>query len=169
MTHEDYMAAADFWLEKDKAATKAPADEILEAAEELITACKTCALATGSGEFVRCTPVDYTYHDGAFWVFTEGGLKFASLEKNKNVSLAVYDPAGTFGKLHSVQVMGRAELIEPFSEEYNANAELRKIPIATLQKLAYTMYLLKIVPDEIILLDSEFKKRGFANRQIWKR
>lgn len=58
--------------------------------EEYILANKTCALATGAGEFVRCTPIEYTYHHGAFWMFSEGGEKFAALEKNKNVCLAIF-------------------------------------------------------------------------------
>ncbi len=70
------------------------------------------------------------------WIFTEGGEKFIGLEKNRNVSLAVFDKNPDFGELKSVQVMGSAELIEPMSEEYIAHAEYKKVPVAALQKLA---------------------------------
>ena len=169
MEREEYMKAAEFWNNRDKAGKKTDNAAVLEAAEKIFTANKNCALATGCGDFVRCTPVDHTYHDGAFWIFTEGGQKFRALADNKNVSLAMYDRSGTFGNLQSVQVMGTAELVEPFSDEYIRNAELRKIPIDTLKKLTYPMYLIKITPDEIILLDSSFKKQGLDNRQIWRR
>ena len=42
----------------------------------------TCTLATGTGDYVRCTPIEYSYHDGKFWMFSEGGEKFIGLEKN---------------------------------------------------------------------------------------
>ncbi len=168
MDNIEYLKAADYWNDKDKSGKKAPPEQILRAAEQIFTACKNCALATGHADYVRCTPVDYTYHDGAFWIFTEGGQKFLSLRSNKNVSLAIYDTAGTFDNLKSVQVMGTAELIEPFSDEYVRNAELRKIPIATLKKLTYPMYLLKITPSEIILLDTSFKQQGYDSREIWR-
>ena len=50
-----------------------------------------CALAAGIGDYVRCTLLEYSYHDGQFWIFTEGGEKFIGLERNKNVSLAVFE------------------------------------------------------------------------------
>lgn len=167
MEHDEYVKASSFWTDKDKAGKKADGQVVYDAAVKVFLDNKNCALATGHGDFVRCTPVDYTFHDGAFWVFTEGGMKFYALEHNKNVSLSIYDRNGDFGTMLSVQVMGKAELIEPFSDEYVRNAELRKIPIETLKKLTYPMYLLKIVPEEIILLDSQFKKQGLDSRQLW--
>ena len=72
-----------------------------------------CALAAGIGDYVRCTLLEYSYHDGQFWIFTEGGEKFIGLERNKNVSLAVFEKPPDFGALKSVLVMGTAKLIEP--------------------------------------------------------
>ena len=57
--------------------------------------------------------MEYSYHDGQFWIFTEGGEKFIGLERNKNVSLAVFEKPPDFGALKSVLVMGTAKLIEP--------------------------------------------------------
>ncbi len=168
MTHDEYLNAAEFWNIKDSAGKKAAPAEIIAAAERIILANKNCALATGYGGYVRCTPVDYTYHDGAFWVFTEGGMKFFSLADNKQVSLAIWEKNGTFGNLQGVQVMGTADTVEPFSDEYNKNAELRKIPLTALKNLKSPMYLIKIVPSEMIVLDSGFKTQGFDSRQIWR-
>ena len=113
-----------------------PADELKSLVEEFLRSSAVCALATGTGDYVRCTPLEYSFHDGQFWIFTEGGEKFIGLEKNKNVSLAVFEKNPDFGELKSVQVMGTAKLIEPMSAEYIAHAEYKKIPSAALQKLA---------------------------------
>mgnify|MGYP002674251888 CR=1 FL=1 len=58
---------------------------------EYITANNTCALATGADGFIRNTPIEYSYHDGCFWMFSEGGEKFVRLEKNPNVCIAIFD------------------------------------------------------------------------------
>ena len=86
-----------------------------------------CALAAGIGDYVRCTLLEYSYHEGQFWIFTEGGEKFIGLERNKNVSLAVFEKPPDFGALKSVLVMGTAKLIEPMLfevpgfDEYSEN------------------------------------------------
>ena len=161
--------AADFWTDKDRAENKADADYIFSRIETFARSCKNGVLGTGHGNEIRCTPVDYTFHDGAFWIFSEGGRKFTHLHHNPNVSFAVYDTSGTFANLHSIQVFGTAELIEPFCDEYVRNLELRKIPVKGVRNLPYPMYLIKITPVEMILLDSSMKKDGFGNRQVWKK
>lgn len=98
MTHEDYERAANHWKIKDASDEKMDRDTLLKEIEQYIKSNNTCALATGSGEFVRVTPIEYTYHDGAFWMFSEGGEKFKALEKNKNVCIAIYDKYEGFGK-----------------------------------------------------------------------
>ena len=29
---------------------------------------------------MRCTPIEYSFHDGKFWMFSEGGEKFIGLD-----------------------------------------------------------------------------------------
>ena len=77
---------------------------------EYINSNNTCALATGTGDYVRCTPIEYSYHDGKFWMFSEGGEKFIGLEKNENVCLAIYDKYDGADNLKSIQVIGKADL-----------------------------------------------------------
>ena len=118
---------------------------------------------------MRCTPLKYSYHDGKFWIFTEGGEKFIGLEKNDNVSLAVFDKNPSFGELKSVQVMGKAAIIEPMSAEYVAHAEYKKVPVAALQKLFNQdrpMHLICITPVKMDVLYSDFKKQGYDIRQV---
>ena len=47
-----------------------------------------------------------------------------------------FDKYEGFGKLKGMQVTGEAELVAPFSDEYNAAAEFRKIPLDALKKNA---------------------------------
>ncbi len=167
MTTEEYKAAADFW--KTKECKGMPVEELKPVVEEFLRKSAVCALATGTGDYVRCTPLEYSFHDEKFWIFTEGGKKFIGLEKNQNVSLAIFEQNPNFGELKSVQVMGVAVLIEPMSAEYIGHAEYKKIPAAALQKLVdqgRPMHLLCIAPTKMDILFSEFKKQGYDSRQV---
>ncbi len=165
MTHEEYTAAANHWIKKDAVSKKMPKAQLWDEIEKYIQSNNTCALATGYGSFIRCTPIEYSWHDNAFWMFSEGGQKFVGLEENKNVCLAIYDRYDGFGKLKGLQVSGTAEIIEPFSEEYIQAAEWKKIPIDALRKLPFTMNLIKVQPKEIDFLNSDFKEAGYDSRQ----
>lgn len=132
---------------------------------EYITANNTCALATGADGFIRNTPIKYSYHDGCFWMFSEGGEKFVGLEKNPNVCIAIFDKYAGFGSRKGLQVMGVASIVEPFSAEYNAHAAVKKIPLAALQKLNPPMNLIKVQPVSADFLNSDLKKDGFDSRQ----
>ena len=141
MTHEQFEQAAQYWNKKEKITM--PEEALKQAVEKYIHENNTCALATGSGDYVRCTPIEYSYHDGKFWMFSEGGEKFIGLE----------------------QIMGRAEIIEPFSDSYNAHAEYKKIPLEALKKLEHPMNLICVTPARIDALFSDLKKDGYSIRQ----
>lgn len=159
------QAAARYWDEQDARSIKLDPADVRATAEAYLRSHNTCALATSNGDYVRCTPIEYSYHDGCFWMFSEGGKKFIGLAKNSNVSLAVYDPYQGFGKLRSVQVTGRAELVEPFSPRYQAHAAFRKIPLDSLRKLPSPMHLICVHPTRMDCLFSEFKEKGGSARQ----
>lgn len=161
----DYKKAACYWMEKDAQAALMDRDAILAEMEKFIKEHNTCALATGSGDFIRCTPIEYNYKDRCFWLFSEGGMKFNALEYNKNVCLAIYDSYVGLGQLGGMQISGTAELIEPWTSEYMDLLTFRKIPVENLKKLPVTMYLIKVTPIRIDFLCSEFKKLGFDSRQ----
>lgn len=163
MTHDEFEKAAQYWNNKEK--TVMPQEQLRQAVDAYIKANNTCALATGTGAYVRCTPIEYSFHDGKFWMFSEGGEKFIGLEKNDNVCLAIYDRYDSFGNLKSLQIMGKAEMIEPFSDVYKAHAEYKKIPLAALEKLESPMNLICVTLVKIEVLFSEFKKEGYSIRQ----
>lgn len=163
MTHEEFEKASQYWNNKEQ--TIMPEEELKKAVFEYINANNTCALATGAGDYVRCTPIEYSFHDNRFWLFSEGGEKFIGLEKNDNVCLAIYDKYDGFGNLKSLQIMGKAEMIEPFSDAYKAHAAFKKIPISALEKLESPMNLICVTPVKMEVLFSEFKKKGYTSRQ----
>ena len=164
-TDENLRAAARYWEERDAGGVKLDQARLQDVIEDYIRANNTCALATGAGTYVRCTPIEYSYHDSCFWMFSEGGKKFIGLAENPHVCLAIYDKYDGFGKLHGVQIMGRAELVEPFSEVYIAHAAFKKIPLAALEKLSSPMHLIRVYPTRIDCLFSDFKEMGCASRQ----
>lgn len=165
MNHEDYQRAADHWKIKDAQGPKMGKDKVWKACLDYIEKNNTCALATGAGTFIRCTPIEYSFHEGTFWMFSEGGEKFIGLETNKNVCLAIYDRYDGFGNLKGMQVMGKAEVVKPFSPEYLHAAEAKKIPLEALKKLPEPMNLIKVTPVRIDFLNSDFRKEGYSSRQ----
>lgn len=161
----NYENAQNYWKKKAETSTQMDSETLKKRIAEYVGDGGTCALATGANDFVRNTPIEYSYHDGYFWMFSEGGEKFIGLAKNPNVCIAIFDKYEGFGKLKGLQVMGTAELVEPFSEEYNAHAEFKKIPLTALQKLPSPMNLIKVKPISADFLNSDFKKDGYDSRQ----
>ena len=62
MTHEQYEEAAHYWERKDAAGKKMDPETLTAAVRTYLEAHNTCALATGTGTFVRCTPIEYAWH-----------------------------------------------------------------------------------------------------------
>ncbi len=166
MNHMEFREAANYWVNVDKTAVKMPKSELLQAVEDYIKANNTCALATGFGTFIRCTPIEYTFLEGAFYMFSEGGQKFVGLEDNDNVCLAIYDQYEGFTKLKGMQITGKASLIEFDSTEFEKLVAYKNIPLATLRKMSHPMHLIKVVPSRIDFLNGDFKKEGYSSRQV---
>ena len=61
--------------------------------------------------------------------------------------------------------MGKAKIIEPFSEEYNKVLEYKKIPRTAIEKMPHPMNLIKVIHTEIDFLNSKFKEEGCDSRQ----
>ena len=161
----DYDTASGYWINKDKDSVHIEENALKDKIEQFIKSHNTCALATGCNDFVRCTPIEYNYVCGFFYLFSEGGLKFKALKENRHVAFAVYEPYGGFANLKSLQVTGMAEIVEPFCDEYLKLLEHKKIPVEAMKKLPQPIHLIKIIPTEYDYLDSELKKDGFSARQ----
>ena len=64
-----------------------------------------------------------------------------------------------------MQITGLAELVEPFSDTYNAHAAWKNIPLETLRRLSSPMHLIRVRPTRIECLFSDFKELGGSPRQ----
>ena len=162
----DYQKASNYWIEKDKTSKKMDDDQLLKMIEEFIKKHNTLALATGYGNEVRCTPIEYMYVGGYFYIFSEGGLKFKYLENNKNVSASIFEPYTTFSEIHSVQITGEIEVIED-DETIKKILELKGINPAALDKIKMSLHLLRLRAYKYEFLDSSVKLFGYSNRQTY--
>lgn len=170
MDQAGFEDAAAYWDRKDAgrdASKVMPEGELREVVDEFLAGHDTCALATATLDGrVRNTPLEYAWADGAVWIFSEGGRKFAGLAENPNVCVAVFEPYAGFGKLAGAQVTGVAEVVDPGSPEFLAAAVRKGIPEARVGKLAQMLHLIKVVPTRIDVLLSELKDQGYDSRQV---
>ncbi len=127
----------------------------------------TCTLATGYGEFVRATPLEYEYYDGNIYIITEGGLKFIGLSKNKKVSLCIYENYVSMNNLCGLQISGEVEILQPWCEEYLDVLRSKDLKVENISKLPFDMNIIKIVPNKYEFLYSKFKNLGFDSKQIY--
>lgn len=165
MTPDEYDEAARYWTEKEATSARMPREELQQAIDAFLGTRGVCALATASSDLVRCTPLEYAYRDGRFWIFSEGGLKFRALKENHDVCLAVFDPVCEFGKLESVQATGTAEVVDPTSEEFVRAAAARGLTGDALERVRTRLHLIEVTPTRIDYLSSALRKRGFDARQ----
>lgn len=136
MRHEDYLKASRYWTEHDAAESEARRMDgaaLRSAIDKFLSSHNTLALATCADGLPRCTPLEYGWHDGALWIFSEGGRKFLGLEpvapaQDAPVSCAIFEPYTGFGKLASAQVTGRASIVDPASPEFAAAAAAKGYP-----------------------------------------
>lgn len=165
-TDINYESAADYWESRETSLKRVEPVELINKIENFLESHVTCALATGFGDYIRCTPIEYTYYKKALWLFSEGGKKFLGLGKNKNVSLSVFDNYNGFENLNGMQITATATIINSESSDYKNLAKLKKINLEALKKLSHPMYLIKITPKRIDFLSSDFKKEGYSSRQF---
>lgn len=161
----NYQKASQFWLVKEKDVVSLEKKKLLERIEKFILSHNTLALATGYDGEVRSTPVEYNYYDGFFYIFSEGGLKFKYLEKNKNVSACIFDSYTGFCSIHSLQIKGHCHIIAKEDEEYDSILVKKGLDKKALEKMKVEFYIIKIIPERYDFLDSSLKKEGFSNRQ----
>lgn len=165
MNRQDYDRAASFWTSREPELKRMEPGQLLAKMEEFLTSHNTCALATGSGSFVRCTPLEYEYFRGRMWILTEGGLKFAALRDNSRVSAAVYEPYTGFDSMKGIQITGTAQVAEPGSREFKEYQIHRKEKEGEGAMIPQGLYLLVIHPEKMEGVFGEFLELGYSARQ----
>lgn len=142
-----------------------PPEDIRKDLEQYLGSHRLCVLATACRSFTRATVLEYTWRDGVFWIFSEGGRKFRALAENPLVGLTVFDPDFRPGKVRSVQCGGRGELVPYLSEEYLEAAEQIGLTREKLKKMSPPLHLIRIRPESFLMLDSQFREKGYGVRQ----
>lgn len=160
----DWEAAANRWLDQEAGEARMPEGELIAEIEAFLGHHRICALATAGNGIVRNTTVEYVHAEGAFWIVSEGGLKFRALQANSNVCLAIHDDV-SFDSLAGLQVTGRAEVLEPFGPGYARACELRGIPMERLRAMPFVMNIIKVTPTRYDYVSGRLKERGFSARQ----
>lgn len=173
VSRADLAEAAEFWARRDAGEKAASREVILAKAGEFLASHDTLALATawvdGDGApRPRCTPLQYTWLDGSFYVLTEGGRKFLGLsaaDEGSRAAVSVFEPYAGFGRLASVQADCAATVSASLDGEYRAVLAARGIPADAIGRLEHPMYLLKLKPAHMDLLFSDLKGEGYGSRQ----
>ncbi|MBQ4505636.1 MAG: pyridoxamine 5'-phosphate oxidase family protein [Firmicutes bacterium] len=161
----DFKRFQNFWIEQQKTAVHMEPDKARAHIEDFIKRHNTCGFATGYGDFIRCTPIEYTYMDGAFWFVSEGGSKFIGLEKNRNVSLAIFEYYGDARDSHGLQVTGKAEFYSNTSDEFKKLLAFKGIPYDMLKAAKVEVAVVRVVPSRFEMYDTDFVKMGCDVRQ----
>lgn len=134
--------------------------------ENFIKNHNTCALASGHGECVRATPIEYVSMGECLYILSEGGEKFSNILQNPNVSVCIYDEYKNMNELAGMQIKGTAELIDIGSEEYISLLTHKGLKYEKIMKLPIALNLIKINIKTIEFLWSGFAKLGYDTKQI---
>ena len=161
----DWEAAARRWIDQEAGEARMPEGELIAEIEAFLGRHKICALATAGNGIVRNTTVEYVHAEGAFWIVSEGGLKFRALQANSNVCLAIHDNDVSFGSGKFVEVTGTAEVVEPFGADYAHACKLRGLPMERLRAMPFVMNIIKVTPTRYDYVSGRLKERGFSARQ----
>lgn len=162
----DYDHFQNFWKEHMKTSVKMPREDVLAHVTKFIENHNTCGFATGYGDYIRCTPIEYTYWNGEFWFVSEGGNKFIGLEHNRNVSMAIFDYYGNQRDSHGLQVMGTVEFYSNTSDEFKGLLEFKGIPYDAMKAAAVEVAVFRVIPKSYEMYDTDFVTNGFDVRQM---
>lgn len=143
-----------------------PTDALRSRIDDFLAAHNTLALATGCGNWVRCTPLEYLRVNGALYILTEGGLKFKGIWWNGAISAAVYDSYDGMDSLAGLQMTGKAVYIDPLSDEYRSVIEARGVQLQQLQQMPAMLHAVRLDITRYELLDGALRSEGYAARQV---
>ena len=142
-------------------------DELTNIIDEYIKAHTTLALATAGKGNVRCTPLEYNYKDGVFYIVTEGGLKFRSLLSNDDISAAIFEPYdGSMDHISGLQFSGKAVIVERGSDEYWEVLSQKHVTREACENLPVELFIVRIIPLRYEFLCSKFNEDGYDAKQF---
>ena len=148
-----------------KNARSMPEAELRSHIMKFLLSHNTCTLCTGHDNEVRATPIEYSCKDGALYLLSEGGEKFAHLLLNPRVSVAVYDAYSGFSRLCGLQISGVAQIVPAQCEEYYEALLLKGLNREQLKKLPVTLHVIRIDLETCEFLCSDLAKDGCEIKQ----
>ncbi|MBQ3050436.1 MAG: pyridoxamine 5'-phosphate oxidase family protein, partial [Clostridia bacterium] len=101
-----------------------------------------------------------------FWFVSEGGNKFIGLEKNRNVSMAIFEYYGDVRDSHGLQVMGTVVFYDNQSDEFKKLLAFKGIPYDVMKAAAVEVAVIRVKPYLYEMYDTDFVKAGYDVRQI---
>ena len=138
-----------------------PAEVLSEAIAAFAASHRFLALATGTGDYVRCTPVEYHYADGCFYIVSEGGMKFRSILRNNHVSLAIFEnERQPDGLLDVLQVEGSVEILPG-----NSDIGYREASLYGNQGNDSELFVLCVTPQSYRISSGTFVAAGYDAMQ----
>lgn len=125
---------------------------------------KNASLATCMNGVPRSSPVQYFLgRNMDIYILSAGGEKFKAIEQNPNVCLLVNTEYINYRRIKGVQIFGRAETSERIPGLIN-EAKVYSPDQYLIDNEGENIKAIKIVPDEIVYLDS--LENGDRTKQI---
>ncbi|HMF31178.1 MAG TPA: pyridoxamine 5'-phosphate oxidase family protein [Candidatus Lokiarchaeia archaeon] len=143
---------------------QAPREVVKEELDAFLHTHNTCTLCTAYDNRVRGTPIEYFLNEDTMYFLSEGGVKFANILLNSEVSISIYDPYHGMGNLGGLQLTGTAQIVDPACEEYQETIDRRGLT-KQLARLDFTMNLIKVTFTRAEFLYSKFQQMGFGAKQ----
>jgi menaquinone-dependent protoporphyrinogen IX oxidase/uncharacterized protein YhbP (UPF0306 family) len=140
-------------------------EEIKTAIEDYLRAHHICVLATGHGDQVRATTVDYLFNSGKIYIYSEGGEKFAHLLRNPAAAIAVYTEYTSMEDIAGLQIAGAAEILRPGAAGHAEALALRGIDPERLRAANIDINVIRITPERAEFLNAAFKRQGHGIKQ----
>jgi len=164
-------AVMEFALDiKGERDTRSPAmdrDSLRRLIEAFLLSHKICTLASGHGDRVRATPIEYNYRDGSLYMLSEGGEKFAHILRNPTVSIAVYDEYVSMANIGGIQISGTASVVSPEGEEYQEILKARGLKPERIASLPIALNVIRVRLHRAEFLYAKLKARGEQITQVY--
>ncbi|MEN8076411.1 flavodoxin domain-containing protein [Clostridioides difficile] len=140
-------------------------DIIKKVVHKFISNHNTCVLCTCHDNCPRATPIEYIYYKDMIYFISEGGVKFANILINNNVSIGIFNNYKEMKSVAGIQITGKAFMVYYLSDEYFDIMKLRKINKNMVKNLDVILNIFKVSIEKIEVLNTEFKKYNGDSKQ----
>jgi nitroimidazol reductase NimA-like FMN-containing flavoprotein (pyridoxamine 5'-phosphate oxidase superfamily) len=142
-------------------------EKLLAEIEKFLGRHKYCILCTTNGEQVRGTAVTYKYHDGYVYIVCEGSNKFANLNLNNNVCIALQAPHEGGRMPAGIQLTGKAEILEPESDAYKQMMVIKGSDYERLTSLPFILWGIAVKLEKAEFWWSHWSEMGLSPKQTY--